>query len=77
MAWKACGEVVFAVDIVKDIGFVLDAFRSTKLPAWLASTVHDVFLAVSDESRGWRDNSAVTGITAPRLYGGQIPFHVE
>jgi 3-hydroxyisobutyrate dehydrogenase len=76
MVRGAFGEVTSAVDIfVKDLGLVLDAARSAKFAASLASAAHNAFLAVSGGGKGrWDDSSVMTNYgTAP--YGGEIPFH--
>jgi 3-hydroxyisobutyrate dehydrogenase-like beta-hydroxyacid dehydrogenase len=78
MVREAFGEVTSAVDIfVKDLGLVLDAARSVKFPASLASAAHNAFLAVSGEGKGRWDDSAVMTNYAVAPYGGEIPLPAE
>jgi 3-hydroxyisobutyrate dehydrogenase len=78
MVREAFGEVTSAVDIfVKDLGLVLDAARSARFSASLASAAHNAFLAVSGEGKGRWDDSAVMTNYGATPYGGEIPFHAE
>ena len=55
--------VTSAVDIfVKDLGIVLDAGRSAKVPTPLAVLAHQLFLSASGQGLGARDDSQVIAV---------------
>ena len=75
MVSEAFYDVTSAVDIfVKDLGLVLDAARSAKFAASLASAAHNAFLAVSGEGKGRWDDSAVMTNYGVSPYAGEIPL---
>ncbi|MFZ4533796.1 MAG: NAD(P)-dependent oxidoreductase [Alsobacter sp.] len=66
--------VTSAVDIfVKDLGIVLDAGRSAKVPTPLAALAHQLFLSASGQGLGARDDSQV--IAVYRQLAGLGPQH--
>ena len=55
--------VTSAVDIfVKDLGIVLDAGRSAKVPTPMAALAHQLFLSASGQGRGTQDDSQVIAV---------------
>jgi len=55
--------VTSAVDIfVKDLGIVLDAGRSAKVPTPMAALAHQLFLSASGQGRGPQDDSQVIAV---------------
>jgi 3-hydroxyisobutyrate dehydrogenase len=55
--------VTSAVDIfVKDLGIVLDAGRSAKVPTPLAALAHQLFLSASGQGHGAQDDSQVIAV---------------
>lgn len=75
MVREAYDEVTSAVDIfVKDLGLVLDAARSAKFSASLASAAHNAFISVSGDGKGRWDDSAVMTSYRTSPYEGEIPL---
>ena len=66
-------RVTSAVDIfVKDLGIVLEAGAGAKTALPLAATAHQMFLAVSGQGKGTKDDSKV--IDAYRALQGRWPY---